>query len=112
MTENLKKKLINFLQIEDINLVRDRDFILVRDGNHPKSPLLANLTGDKKNNPRIVMSTVSDLYLYFKTSLGETKKGFKIKYSQGKAKDIFLKREPGFKLSSKVVSTMEPFGFR
>lgn len=65
--------------------MHDRDYILVRDGDHPKSPLLGNLTGNKKNNPRILMSTGSDLYLYFKTSLGETKKGFKIRYSQGRA---------------------------
>lgn len=71
-------------QIEDINLAHDRDYILVRDGNHPKSPLLQNLTGNKKNNPRIIMSTGNELYLYFKTSLGESQKGFKIKYSQGK----------------------------
>lgn len=68
----------------------ERDFILVRDGDHPKSPLLANLTGDKKNNARVIMSTVSDVYLYFRTSLGETKKGFKIKYSQGKNPIIML----------------------
>lgn len=71
------------LEIEDIYLVHDRDYILVRDGDHPKSPLLGTLTGNKKNNPRILMSTNSDLYMYFKTSLGETKKGFKIRYSQG-----------------------------
>lgn len=78
--------LINFqfAQVEDINLVYERDYILVRDGNHPKSPLLQTLTGNRKNNPRVVMSTGNELYLYFKTSLGESQKGFKIKYAQGK----------------------------
>jgi len=77
---------ISYLQIDDINLVPNRDYLIVRDGDHPKSPLLGSFTGSKQNSPRLVMSTGNSLYLYFKTSLGETKKGFKIRYSQGKFK--------------------------
>lgn len=75
-------------QIDDIHLVPDRDYIVVRDGDHPKSPLLGSLTGAKHDNPKLMMSTGNNLYLYLKTSLGETKKGFKFKYSQGKYRSI------------------------
>lgn len=70
-------------QIQDLDLETNRDYILVRDGDSPKSPTIARLTGNVENNPRIVMSTESKLYVYFKTSLGDSKRGFNIRYSQG-----------------------------
>ncbi|XP_054265760.1 uncharacterized protein LOC128988471 [Macrosteles quadrilineatus] len=71
------------LEVQDLDLETNRDYILIRDGDSPKSPTIARLTGKIDNNPRIIMSTESKLYLYFKTSLGESQKGFNIRYSQG-----------------------------
>ncbi|KAG8295757.1 calcium ion binding [Homalodisca vitripennis] len=71
------------LEIQDLDLEKNRDYILIRDGNSPKSPPIARLTGKIEDNPRVIMSTESKLYLYFKTSLGESQKGFNIRYSQG-----------------------------
>ncbi|XP_063243609.1 sushi, von Willebrand factor type A, EGF and pentraxin domain-containing protein 1 isoform X2 [Bacillus rossius redtenbacheri] len=71
------------LQIEDLDLETNRDSILIRNGDNPMSKPLARLTGAASDNPPIVMSTGSQLYLYFKTSLGDSRRGFKIKYSQG-----------------------------
>ncbi|XP_045468348.1 sushi, von Willebrand factor type A, EGF and pentraxin domain-containing protein 1 isoform X2 [Harmonia axyridis] len=71
------------LEIEDLELENNKDYILVRDGDSPKSKPIARLTGGLQNNQRVIISTQSNLYLYFKTSLGDSKKGFKIKYTQG-----------------------------
>ncbi|KAK9881868.1 hypothetical protein WA026_018067 [Henosepilachna vigintioctopunctata] len=71
------------LEIEDLELDSNRDYILVRDGDNPKSQPIARLTGQLKNNQRLIVSTQSQLYLYFKTSLGDSKRGFRIKYTQG-----------------------------
>ncbi|KAF7987305.1 hypothetical protein HCN44_003067 [Aphidius gifuensis] len=71
------------LEIEDLDLEMNRDYILVRDGDTPMSKPIARLTGKKHDNPNVIMSTSNNLYLYFKTSLGDSKKGFNIRYSQG-----------------------------
>ncbi|XP_050541159.1 sushi, von Willebrand factor type A, EGF and pentraxin domain-containing protein 1 [Daktulosphaira vitifoliae] len=71
------------LEIESLDLEQNRDFILIRDGDSPKSQPIGRLTGSIDNNPKLIMSTGNQIYLYFKTSLGDSKKGFKIKYSQG-----------------------------
>lgn len=71
------------LDIQDLDLDANRDYLLVRNGEHPDSPILARLTGSKSDAPALVMSTGSHLYLYFKTSLGDSRRGFKIRYSQG-----------------------------
>ncbi|KAB7498637.1 Fibropellin-1 [Armadillidium nasatum] len=71
------------LDILDIDLEKDSDFLLIRDGADPTSKELAVLSGKKEDNPRYVMSTGSNLYLYLRTSLGQSKMGFHIRYYSG-----------------------------
>ncbi|ENN80781.1 hypothetical protein YQE_02790, partial [Dendroctonus ponderosae] len=71
------------LEIDDLDLDEARDYLLVRDGDSPKSKPIARLTGNLETNQRIVMSTHSQLYVYFKTSLGDSRRGFRIRYTQG-----------------------------
>lgn len=60
--------------------------------------------GDLDNNQRIIISTNSQLYLYFKTSLGDSKRGFRIRYSQGCKATIVARNgtitSPAFGLSN------------
>lgn len=72
------------LEIEDLDLSNERDYILVRDGDSPKSQPIARLTGDIADSQRVIVSTQNKLYLFFKTSLGDSKRGFKIRFAQGK----------------------------
>lgn len=44
---------------------------------------IGQLTGSSIENPRVIMSTGNSVYLYFKTGLGDSKRGFSIRYSQG-----------------------------
>lgn len=78
------------LEIEDMELDANKDYILIRDGNQPNSPEIAKLTGVVEENNKIIMSTKNQIYLYFKTNLGDAKRGFKIKYSQGNFFNILL----------------------
>lgn len=71
------------VEVQDLDLVRGRDYLLIRDGDSPNSQILARLSGKTDENPRVIISTGSKLYLYFKTSLGESGKGFSIRYTQG-----------------------------
>lgn len=71
------------LQIDDLDLDATRDYILIRDGESPKSQVIARLTGDRDNNPRIIMSTNNKLYLYFKTNIGDSRRGFRLRFIQG-----------------------------
>lgn len=66
-----------------MEIEKQRDYILVRDGDNPKSALLTKLTGSKADNPKVIMSTGSNVYLYFKSNLGDSKRGFKVRYAQG-----------------------------
>lgn len=61
----------------------DSDYILIRDGSTPTSPQLAMLSGIKEDNPRYIMSTGSTIYFYVRTSLGESRTGYKIRYYSG-----------------------------
>ncbi|KAE8738022.1 hypothetical protein FOCC_FOCC016509 [Frankliniella occidentalis] len=71
------------LEIDSLDIEPTRDIILIRDGDSPKSQPIARLTGLAEDNPKLIMSTGDKMYLYFKTGLGDSRKGFKIKYSQG-----------------------------
>lgn len=71
------------LEVQDLDLNAGKDYVLVRDGDDPMSKAIARLSGDIENNVRVVISTSNKLYLYFKTSLGDSRKGFSIKYTQG-----------------------------
>ncbi|KAK6617037.1 hypothetical protein RUM44_005394 [Polyplax serrata] len=75
-------KIITF-EIEDLDLDPTKDYILIRNGNSPNSPEMAKLTGSAEENNRIIMSTKNQVYVYFKTNLGDSRRGFKIKYSEG-----------------------------
>lgn len=71
------------LEIEDLDLETNRDYILIRNGDDPKSQPIARLTGSAEDNLHLIMSTGNQFYVYFKTSLGDSRRGFKIKYLQG-----------------------------
>ncbi|XP_072385212.1 uncharacterized protein uif isoform X2 [Diabrotica undecimpunctata] len=71
------------LEVDDLDLDDNRDFILVRDGDSPKSKPIARLTGKWENNEKVIMSTGNQLYIYFRTRLGDSKRGFRIRYTQG-----------------------------
>lgn len=92
------------LEVDDLDLDDSRDYILVRDGDSPKSQPIARLTGDLESNQRIIISTKSQLYLYFKTSLGDSKRGFRIRYTQGCKATIVARNgtlmSPAFGLSN------------
>jgi hypothetical protein len=81
-----------------------RDTIIIRDGSSPKDQSIAELTGSLNENPRLVISTGNQLYVYFKTVLGDSKRGFKIKYSEGCRSTIFAANgtiaSPAFGLAS------------
>ena len=86
------------LEIEDLDLEANRDYILVRNGDNPKSQTIARLTGSKEDNPPLIMSTENQLYLYFKTSLGDSRHGFRIKYLQGMDNLFYFKMMPSSKI--------------
>ncbi|XP_064091137.1 sushi, von Willebrand factor type A, EGF and pentraxin domain-containing protein 1-like isoform X2 [Macrobrachium nipponense] len=71
------------LEILDLDLEEEKDFILIRDGDSPSSALLTRLTGSQEDNPRFVISTGPLLYFYFQTNIGVSKRGFRIKYYSG-----------------------------
>ncbi|XP_058454733.1 uncharacterized protein LOC131432461 isoform X2 [Malaya genurostris] len=72
------------LEIQDLNLNDGTDFILIRDGDSANSKPIARLTGVNVNDRnRVLVSTTNNLYVFFKTALGNSKKGFSIKYTQG-----------------------------
>jgi hypothetical protein len=82
------------LEIVDLDLETNRDYILIRNGDNPKSQPIARLTGSADDNPHLIMSTGNLLYVYFKTSLGDSRRGFKIKYLQGVYLQYIYKFEP------------------
>lgn len=71
------------LEVQDLDLNLNRDFVLIRDGDNPMSRAIARLTGEAKDNEKVVISTGNKLYVYFKTSFGDSKKGFSFRYTQG-----------------------------
>lgn len=71
------------LEIQDVDINHERDYLLIRDGSSPMNKPIAKLTGAAKDNVKVVISTGNKLYVYFKSSLGDSKKGFSIRYTQG-----------------------------
>ncbi|KAF4522838.1 hypothetical protein B566_EDAN008100 [Ephemera danica] len=69
--------------IEDLDLEARRDIITIRDGSSPRDLSLVELTGTKQDNPNLIMSTGNQLYVYFRSVLGDSRRGFNIKYSEG-----------------------------
>ena len=78
------------LEVQDLDLNAGRDYVLVRDGDSPMSRAIARLSGAQKDNEKVIISTGNKLYVYFKTSLGDSKKGFSIRYTQGCKATIIL----------------------
>lgn len=78
------------LEIQDLQLKHEKDYVLIRDGESPTSKAIAKLSG-LKDSTNVIISTTNKLYLYFKTSLGDTKKGFSFRYTQGCKATIIAK---------------------
>ncbi|CAL4150116.1 unnamed protein product [Meganyctiphanes norvegica] len=71
------------LEVQDLELEQNTDFILIRDGMTPSSNMLARLTGKREDNPKFVISTGPLIYFYFHTNLGDSHRGFRIRYYSG-----------------------------
>lgn len=71
------------LEIEDMDMEPEKDFVLVRDGDLPNSKVLATLTGKTESNPQFVTSTGNKLYIYTKTDQADSRRGYRIKYYEG-----------------------------
>ncbi|XP_073822904.1 sushi, von Willebrand factor type A, EGF and pentraxin domain-containing protein uif isoform X2 [Musca autumnalis] len=71
------------IEVDDLDIVDGRDYMLIRDGESPMSRPIAKLTGKTGNNEKVIISTGNALYLYFKSSLGDSGKGFSLRYIQG-----------------------------
>ncbi|XP_043197541.1 uncharacterized protein LOC122368017 [Amphibalanus amphitrite] len=80
------------LQIEDLDLEAGNDYIRIRDGPSPDDRQLAWLTGSAPER-RFISSTGNVLYLYVRTDLGNSRRGFSIKYRAGC--DVTLKADNG-----------------
>ncbi|XP_043234344.1 uncharacterized protein LOC122387849 [Amphibalanus amphitrite] len=80
------------LQIEDLDLEAGNDYIRIRDGPSPDDRQLAWLTGAAPER-RFISSTGNILYLYVRTDLGNSRRGFSIKYRAGC--DVTLKADNG-----------------
>ena len=77
------------LEVVQLDLEDDKDFIYVRDGPGPVHPLLAKLTGSIQSvTTKFIVSTSNRVYLYLKTHLGgsltpNSKKGFALRFRAG-----------------------------
>uniref|UniRef100_A0A1A9UCN5 Uncharacterized protein n=1 Tax=Glossina austeni TaxID=7395 RepID=A0A1A9UCN5_GLOAU len=71
------------IEVDELDISEGRDFLLIRDGESPMSRPIARLTGKTNDNEKIIISTGHALYLYFKSSLGDSGKGFSLRYIQG-----------------------------
>ncbi|KAI8115214.1 CUB and sushi domain-containing protein 1 [Lucilia cuprina] len=71
------------IEVDDLDINEGRDYMLIRDGESPMSRPIAKLTGKTQNNDKVIISTGNALYLYFKSSLGDSGKGFSLRYIQG-----------------------------
>ncbi|XP_013781236.1 uncharacterized protein LOC106465521 [Limulus polyphemus] len=71
------------LEVVEMDLEPNKDYILVRDGAMPSDPLLSKLSGTSSSVPRFTMSTSNKIYLYLHTSFGDNRKGFAIRYRSG-----------------------------
>ncbi|XP_055948273.1 uncharacterized protein LOC129981454 isoform X2 [Argiope bruennichi] len=71
------------LEVVDIDLEPDKDFIHIRDGASPSDPLLAKMTGGVEDNPKFILSTTNRVYIYFHSSFGDSRRGFAIRFRAG-----------------------------
>ena len=71
------------LEVEDLEMEPDKDFVLIRDGETANHPVLATLTGSHTKES-FISSTGNKLYVYIRTDQADSRKGFRIRYYEGK----------------------------
>lgn len=76
------------LELVELDLADQQDFVFVRDGQHSADPLLASLTGQLAHNDdkRFLSSTGNKLYIYFRSDhsrYADRHRGFAIRFRTG-----------------------------
>ena len=71
------------LEVVELDLEPEKDFIYVRDGPGSTFPLLSKLSGSLADNSRYILSTGNKIYLYFYSSFGDSRRGFAIRFRAG-----------------------------
>lgn len=72
------------LEIVELDLKKDKDFVYLRDGPGSSYPLLAKLTGSIESvNNRFIVSTSNRVYFYFQSQIGNSGRGFAIRFRHG-----------------------------
>lgn len=72
----------NAVQVEELDLEKVNDFLQIYDGGTPLAPVLARLTGTFAH-PQLIISTQSQLYIYFYSNFARSGRGFSITYKRG-----------------------------
>uniref|UniRef100_A0AAF5DN89 Sushi, von Willebrand factor type A, EGF and pentraxin domain-containing protein 1 n=1 Tax=Strongyloides stercoralis TaxID=6248 RepID=A0AAF5DN89_STRER len=70
------------LTIENLDIEKDKDYLIIQDGDKPNSPILSKFTG-KNEFKRLIISTQKNLYIYFSSDFKGNGKGFQIAYKRG-----------------------------
>lgn len=68
--------------MEELDLEKVNDFLQIYDGGTPLAPVLARLTGTF-TQPQLIISTQSQLYIYFYSNFARNGRGFSITYKRG-----------------------------
>ena len=72
------------LEVVELDLKSDKDFIYLRDGPGSSYPLLAKLTGSMNSvHNKFIVSTSNKVYFYFYTHIGHTGQGFALRFRYG-----------------------------
>ncbi|KAL3983031.1 EGF-like domain family protein [Acanthocheilonema viteae] len=87
------------LDVEEFDLEKVNDFLQIYDGGTPLAPVLTRLTGTF-TNPQLIISTQSQLYIYFYSNFARNGRGFSITYKRGCTNRIRLDKgiitSPGY----------------
>nr|CAD2188647.1 unnamed protein product [Meloidogyne enterolobii] len=70
------------LFIDEFNTEAETDFLTIYDGPSPSEPILAKFSGQMKE-PQLIISTQSQVHIYFFSSETVSQKGFTITYKKG-----------------------------
>ena len=70
------------LEVEDLDMEPEKDFVLIRDGEKANDPILETLTGSQSKSS-FISSTGNKLYVYIKTDQADSRKGFRLRYYEG-----------------------------
>ena len=76
-----KGKIIT-LEVDDLEMEPEKDFVLIRDGPTADDRVLAKLTGSQSKSS-FISSTGNQLYVYTKTDQADSRRGYKIRYYEG-----------------------------